>query len=100
MAREPQVIDGARHLSLPLPDGRLAHQLRLTELRNELQRLQIKDISGSSSKDEMLDIYSAHLVGIASQLRQPGEKFTYPLPKPQLERAVEHLKQKVWAHEP
>jgi hypothetical protein len=91
--------DGTRHLKLPLPDGRLAHQLRLTELRTELQRLKINGIGGRDSKDELLDLYSAHLVKIAGELRQPGEKFTYPLPLPQLDRAVEHLKQQVWAHE-
>jgi hypothetical protein len=93
------IDDGTRHLFLPLPDGRLAHQLRLSELRGALQRLKI-GLGGRESKDEMLEVYAAHLVKIAADLRQAGEKFTYPLPRPQVERAVEHLKQQVWSHEP
>lgn len=77
--------------------GRFVWEMRLAELRRELERLKVPGVTGQMSKDDLIDCLNAHLVVIASQLRQPGAKISVPLQEGVATAALEHLEQQASA---
>ena len=86
-------VDTNRNDNLELPDGRLASSLRVGPLFSALHRLGV-DVSVSMAKNDLLDLYSNHLIRIADELRAAHVKRIIPLPQELMREAAAFLLEK------